>query len=98
MQDDERDLARKMIAATKETQGAVDELTNTLLRRDDLFESKCLELGAEVKELSDILIGKTGENGLTTRVKMLERGHGYVAWTTVAAILALLIAAIGLWL
>ena len=49
-------------------------------------------------ELSDILVGKQGDNGLTARVLLLEKAKGKVAWEAVLAIVMMALAGLAVYL
>lgn len=90
-------LAKKMILCTEKTEQALDTLTETVLDRYEIIEEKISELRDDFEDLKDILVGKTGDNGLTTRVKMLEKSRGYVSWSVLAMAIGLALAVAGVW-
>lgn len=98
MEQEERELANTMIEATAKTRSAIDHLTTELLARDHAAENRMNDLSNSIAELRLIVIGKSGDNGLSTRVKMLERSRGHVSWAALGMVAGLLLAAVGVWL
>lgn len=92
----EGDLARQMILASRESTRAISQLSVTLEDRHQRTLDKLAVLEGQHVKLESILLGEHGDNGLTSRVMLLEKSKGHVSWAGVAVIVGLALSALAL--
>lgn len=93
-----RQLAIDMIEASRQTKESVDILRTTIQQRRLSLDGEIKGIRAEVRELRQHLVGARGDNGLTSRVMLLEKQKNSVTWQSIGVVIALAIAALGLFL
>ncbi len=109
MPNEEQTLAAQMIEASRQTQAALDRLSSSLDGRREHIDSEIKALRVEMEAdrvwmreeisgIAEILVGKKGDNGLATRVLLLEKQKGSVSWQSVGVLVALGLAAMGFFL
>ncbi len=96
--DRQEDLAAKMVSIARENNKAIGRLSRALESRDDRLDAGLSALRAQVVKLEKILLGEYGDNGLTSRVMLLEKTRNKVSWGAVAVIVGLAMSALGLFL
>ena len=94
----ERKYAAQMLEASRLTRHAVDELRLSIESRHESIDGEIKGLRREIKDVSRILVGERGDNGVASRVLLLERQTGLVSWQSVSVIVALVLAAAGMYL
>jgi hypothetical protein len=96
--EDERVLVGQMLHASRQTREAVENLHRTIQLRRSSIDGEIKGLRSEVHELRRLLVGSKGDNGLSSRVLLLENSKGVIRWESIGVIVALLVAAVGLFL
>ena len=97
-EDDGVDIARKALLASRQTTAAVEALTAAIQDNRGARDREAKQFREAIRELRDILVGVKGDNGLTSRVLILEKAKGNVSWQSVGVIFALGMAALGMYL
>lgn len=100
MSDEDLQIAGRMLDASRETREAIERLTlsveaersHTNAARSDIA-GEIKGLRREVADLRRMLVGKKGDNGLASRVLLLERSRAQVSWHSIGVVIALVLAA-----
>lgn len=87
-------LARQMMEASKDTRLAVDSLRVSIEERRRSLDEELTSVRREISDLRSLLVGDKGDNGLSSRVMLLERTRAHISWQSVGVIIALALAAV----
>lgn len=88
------DDTARLLAAHNETRLAIEQLRSSTDERRVAVDGELAKVRQEIRDLRNLLVGEKGDNGIASRVMLLERTRSHISWQSIGVIIALCIAAI----